>query len=85
MNHPYEAVRRGIQATETFKKREQIIKELTEVINRNFLENDSNTPDFIIGEYLWDCLMTQIILTVGRAVWYNPTNNGKFPQFGETK
>lgn len=35
--------------------KEQIIKELSEVINRNSLELESNTPDFILAEYLYYC------------------------------
>jgi len=71
---PYQIVRENIQESETYKKREIIVKELTELINRNSLENDSNTPDFILAEYLWDCLMAANILIQSRAVWYNPTN-----------
>ena len=32
-------------------------KELSELINRNSMENASNTPDFILAEYLVNCLM----------------------------
>lgn len=30
--------------------------ELTNLINRYSMENDSNTPDFVISEYLMNCL-----------------------------
>ena len=30
--------------------------ELTKLINRHSLENDTNTPDFILAEYLIRCL-----------------------------
>lgn len=31
-------------------------KDLAELINRHSLENGSNTPDFILADYLFDCL-----------------------------
>lgn len=31
-------------------------KELTSLLNRYSKENDSDTPDFILAEYLNDCL-----------------------------
>ena len=33
-----------------------IIREFTKVINRLSLENNSNTPDYILAEYLYSCL-----------------------------
>jgi hypothetical protein len=36
--------------------RQRIVKELAEVINRNSLENESNTPDYVLAEYLMSCL-----------------------------
>jgi hypothetical protein len=33
------------------------IKELQELINKYSMENGSNTPDFILAEYLRDCLV----------------------------
>lgn len=37
-------------------KYERLIKEFAEVINRNSLENGSDTPDYILGRYLVECL-----------------------------
>lgn len=31
-------------------------KELEDLINRYSMENDSNTPDYILAKYLMDCL-----------------------------
>ena len=31
-------------------------KELQDIINKHSKENDSDTPDFILAEYLNDCL-----------------------------
>jgi len=33
-------------------------QELTELLNRHSIENDSNTPDFILAKYLLSCLET---------------------------
>ena len=37
-------------------------QELKDIINRYSKENGSNTPDFILGEYLTDCLKTFVNL-----------------------
>ena len=31
-------------------------EELAELLNQHSVENDSNTPDFILAEYVTDCL-----------------------------
>jgi len=31
-------------------------KELTELINKHSLDSDSNTPDWVLAEYLTNCL-----------------------------
>lgn len=36
--------------------REDFKQELETLINRFSLENGSDTPDFILASYLWDCL-----------------------------
>jgi len=33
-------------------------KELTELINKHSLENESNTPDWILAQYLDRCLIS---------------------------
>lgn len=41
----------------TCEKREKVIKELAEVINRNSLEHVGGaTPDYVLAEYLYSCL-----------------------------
>lgn len=37
---------------------EKFRKELQDLINKNSLENGSDTPDFVLAEYLTDCLKT---------------------------
>src|SRR5574343_347139 len=50
-------------------------KELEELINRNSIENGSNTPDFILADYLVDCLAAFDKATKQRTGWYNSTDN----------
>ena len=45
-------------------------KELEEVINRHSMENGSNTPDFILAEYLDDCLQNFDKTSRAREKWY---------------
>ncbi len=48
-------------------------KELEQLINKYSMENDSNTPDFILAEYLSNCLKTFNIILQKRAHWYDET------------
>jgi len=45
-------------------------QELASLINRYSYENGSNTPDFIIAEYLIDCLDNFNKTTNKRTEWY---------------
>ena len=45
-------------------------KELENLINKYSMENGSNTPDFIIAEYLVGCLRTFNNAYVARTNWY---------------
>ena len=47
-------------------------KELENLINRNSKENGSNTPDFILAEYLTDCLASFDKAVTARSKWYAP-------------
>ena len=51
-------------------------KELEILINKHSKENNSDTPDFILAEYLNDCLIAFDKATNARSKWYN---NGKDP------
>lgn len=44
--------------------------ELEHLINRFSKENQSNTPDFILAEYLDDCLRAFDNASVRREHWY---------------
>jgi hypothetical protein len=53
------------------KKQMIFKKELEKLINRFSLENCSNTPDFILAEYLLDCLNNFNEVTKKREKWYS--------------
>lgn len=74
MKYPYQIVRENKDAMQSCINREGIIRDFAEILNKYSLKNDSNTPDFILAEYLFDCLMAANILICGRSVWFNPEN-----------
>ena len=45
-------------------------KELETLINKYSIENDSNTPDFILASYLHDCLGAFNNAMIHRDKWY---------------
>ena len=45
-------------------------KKLEELINQHSKENGSNTPDFILAEYLDDCLVIYDKTVKRREEWY---------------
>ncbi len=45
-------------------------KELEILINKHSLENDSNTPDFILANYMAMCLDAYNITLQSREQWY---------------
>ena len=48
----------------------QFRKELATLINRHSLENGSDTPDFILAEYLSSCLKAFDNAFERRLIWY---------------
>lgn len=46
-------------------------KELEQLINKCSMENGSDTPDFILAEYLVDCLKTFDKAIMTREKWYD--------------
>ena len=44
--------------------------ELKQLINRHSIENGSNTPDYILAEYLMSCLAAFEATTYLRERWY---------------
>ena len=54
------------------EKKTQLIKEFASAINKVSAENGSNTPDFILANYLIMCLETFDHITNMRSDWYAP-------------
>ena len=54
-------------------------EELEELINRYSMENQSDTPDYILAEYLVSCLNTWAYITRQRDKWfgYKPFGYGE--------
>ncbi len=46
-------------------------KELKNLINSCSLENESNTPDFILAQYIENCLRAFTVATQQRETWYS--------------
>ena len=52
-------------------KMQEFKKELTSLINRHSLENGSDSPDFILADYLTGCLHAFNECAEGRATAYH--------------
>jgi hypothetical protein len=48
----------------------EFVAELRELINRHSVENGSNTPDYMLADYLVKCLDTWEHFTILRERWY---------------
>jgi len=46
------------------------ISELRDLLNKRSMENASNTPDFILAQYLTNCLRAWNQATQQRETWY---------------
>lgn len=56
---------------------------LTNLINEHSMENGSDTPDFLLAEYLCDCLATYEVIISNREKWYG-REIGKLSAVGVT-
>ena len=59
-----EALKKGGERVKTFEKA------LTDLLNFYSEENDSNTPDFILAQYLLACLAAWNVGVQQRENWY---------------
>jgi hypothetical protein len=50
--------------------KEDLRKKIQAALNSVSAENNSNTPDFILAEYLTDCLVAYDKAVTTRARWY---------------
>jgi hypothetical protein len=48
--------------------------ELKQLINRHSVENGSHTPDFILADYLTNCLKAFETAATARSGWYGHDN-----------
>ena len=55
---------KGYEGEQTFER------ELAAVINRHSQENASNTPDFILAQYMRGCLEVYNLAVQQRETWY---------------
>jgi len=53
--------------------RASLREEIQIALNRHSAENGSNTPDFVLAEYLTDCLAAYDKATKSRDRWYSIT------------
>lgn len=54
----------------TEEKERQFKQEIASAINRVSKENDSNTPDFVLADYVDDCLTAFAKASRAREKWY---------------
>ena len=54
-------------------------KELEDAINRCSQENGSNTPDFILADYLSNCLLAFDSAVNARARWHGQKEGWRHP------
>lgn len=62
-------------------KQSELNKEIRDVLNQHSRENPSNTPDFILADYLEACLVAFENASNQRTAWHsnNPTTVGTLP------
>lgn len=65
------------------KAPQTLVQELTQVINRRNLEGGSDTPDFILADYLGRCLVAFDDCTKQRTKWYGLESFSKSYEDGE--
>lgn len=51
-------------------EKSKLEKKLTELINNESREDDSNTPDFILSKFMMDCLDAFELASNKREVWF---------------
>jgi hypothetical protein len=69
---------------ETIEKPSTFEIELKELINKYSMENGSNTPDYMLAEYLMVCLSNLNIIVNRRDEWYKGRKNGWTKNFLKT-
>lgn len=65
------ATDKGDKVKAVVSPRLTFLQELQDLINRHNKENDSNTPDFILAQYLNNCLTNFNLAQQQRSDWYS--------------
>jgi len=52
------------------RESKEFVDQLSDLLNRHSKENASNTPDFILAQYLVACLAAWNTATQQREIWY---------------
>jgi hypothetical protein len=60
-------------------------KELEQLINRYSVENASNTPDFILAQYVSGCLAVFATAVQQRETWYGRNAAPSAPSFSHVE
>lgn len=63
------------------EQRKSLRENIREAINRASAENGSNTPDFILAEFLDNCLFAFDIAAARRDEWYEANVDSAAPPF----
>ena len=64
------AAMQGITASEFAARETAFKRDLQALLNRHSRENESNTPDFVLAQYLQDCLRAFDSAVRFRGHWY---------------
>ena len=64
--------------------KEQLVKDIADVLNRHSAENGSDTPDFILAKYLVDCLVAFNEAVTQRTGFYRNIEPDPDTQAGPT-
>jgi len=53
-------------------------QEIENILNRHSAENGSNTPDYILAQYLMQCLESFDSAVMAREAWYGRATSKSF-------
>jgi hypothetical protein len=64
----------GAKVMDEMNMKESFRRDLASLLNRYSLENGSNTPDFMLADYLIQCLLSLDQAINRRAQWHEQAN-----------
>jgi hypothetical protein len=71
-----EVMRPSAKEVDMISRGSDFANELESLINKHSMEQESDTPDFILAQYLLNCLNVFNLATQARTMWYG----GKKPE-----